>query len=105
MGAGGRRQEIRFERQGDAYVMTSIVLARALVNQTAARRRELARLAWHRNAEYDLVTFAFDANDCLVGQIRHPAAHLDYEEFACYVHALARECDRFEFLLSGSDLF
>ncbi len=29
VGAGGRRQEIRFERQGDAYVMTSIVLARA----------------------------------------------------------------------------
>ncbi len=66
---------------------------------------ELARLAWQRNAESDLVTFGFDNRNRLVGQIRHPAELLDLKELDLFIWALARECDRFEYQLSGKDLF
>ena len=65
----------------------------------------MAKLAWRRNAEHQIVTFAFDQKDRLVGRIRHPAEHLDYEELKVYVLSLARECDRFEYLVSGADEF
>jgi len=100
---GPRAQKISIVKQDANYVLTSVVLGTMKVTKTHKRWRELARLAWHRNAEHQLVTFAFDKNDRLVGQIRHPVDHLDYEELEIYVRSLARECDRFEYLLSGDD--
>ncbi len=105
VGERERHQSIRFSRRGDDYLLTSVVLGSARVRSTLGRWRELARLAWRRNAENEIVTFAFDRRDRLVGQVRHPAEHLDYEELDLYVHALARECDRFEYLLTGHDVF
>jgi len=84
---------------------TSVIVGATRVTKSVKRCRELARLAWRRNAEHEVVTFAFDRRDRLVGQIRHPAEHLDSEELELYVTTLARECDRFEYLLSGSDAF
>ena len=86
-------------------MMTSIILSRARVTRRVKAWRELAKLVWCRNAERQLVKFAFDKQDRLVGQIRHLAKYLDYPELEIYVQALARECDRFEYLLSGSDEF
>lgn len=102
VGKGGRQQEIEFERDGHDYVLTSVVLGRHQVTKDAKNWRELARLAWQRNAAGQVVAFAFDARDRLVGQIRHPAAHLDLEELDFYVTTLAYDCDRFEYLVSGS---
>jgi len=47
------------------------------------------------------VTFAFDHNDRLVGVVEQPAATLDHEEVRVYIETLARECDRFEYTLTG----
>lgn len=102
---GQRSQKITIAKHNRNYVLTSVVLGTLKVKKTLKRWRELARLAWHRNAEHQLVTFAFDQKDRLVGQIRHPVDHLDYEELKIYVRSLARECDRFEYLLSGEDKF
>jgi hypothetical protein len=102
---GQRSQKITVARFDQDYILTSVVLGATKVQKTPKRWRELARLAWHRNAEHQLVTFAFDRKDRLVGQIRHPVDHLDYEELKIYVCSLARECDRFEYLLSGDDEF
>ena len=106
VGAGGRRHRINLarKRNGD-YVLTCVVLGSATVTDSKAKWRELARLAWRRNAEQELVTFAFDDSHRLVGQVRHPADHLDFEEFELYVRTLARECDRFEYLLTGQDVY
>ena len=101
--AGQRSQKISITKQDRDYCLTSVILGTKQVTSRAKRWRELAKLAWHRNAEHQLVTFAFDKQERLVGQIRHPAEHLDYEELKVYVRALARECDRFEYLLSGDD--
>lgn len=81
----------------DTCELTSVVLQ----TRHATRQRELARLAWRRNSDTDLVTFAFDDQDRLVGRIRHPVETLDREELSLYVESLFRECDRFEYLLSG----
>lgn len=105
VGKGGRRQEIAFAMDGKHYVFTSVILGAARVTKNAKQWRELARLVWQRNAGHELVTFAFDRHHRLVGQIRHPADHLDAVELEAYVTTLAWECDRFEYLLSGADTF
>jgi hypothetical protein len=105
VGSSGRHQKIHFERDGTDYLMTTVILGSTLVTNDVSKWRCLAKLAWHRNAEHEIVTFAFDKRDRLVGQIRHPADHLDYQELELYVTTLATECDRFEYLLSGRDIF
>ena len=103
LGKGIRHQTVRMGREGDDYVLTSVVLGTAAVTKNHRRWAELAILAWQRNAGTQLVTFGFDGQDRLAGQIRHPAQYLDEEELELYVTALARECDRFEYLLTGRD--
>ena len=102
---GERGQTVYMSTLDDMYVLTSVVLGTRAVTKSPKRWRRLALLAWQRNAEHQLVTFAFDRQDRLVGRIEHPAKYLDPEGLELYVTALARECDRFEYLLSGSDVF
>lgn len=102
---GARQQTIHLDLDGTDYVFTSVVLGTAAVTKNARRWRRLALLAWQRNTEHQLVTFAFDKRDRLVGQIRHPAEYVDLEELELYISTLARECDRFEYLLTGRDDF
>ena len=103
LGQTGRMQEIQLEVAGADYVLTSVVLGTTAVTKSRTRWEELALLAWQRNADQQLVTFAFDRKDRLVGQIRHPRDTLDMEELELYVNALAWDGDRFEYLLSGAD--
>lgn len=105
VGAKGRQQKIYFSRDGSEYVFTTVVVGRALVTKRVDKWRELAKLVWHRNAEHEIVTFAFDRTDRLIGQVRHPAEHLEYADLEIYLKNLAREGDRFEYLLSGRDIF
>lgn len=100
---GRRRQTVSVRVIEGECELTSLVLAASDVKATQDRRRELARLAWQRNADTDLVTFTFDDEDCLVGRVHHPVKTLDHQELLLYVQSLARECDRFEYLLSGLD--
>ena len=39
----------------------------------------------------------------LLGRIEQPVATLDHEELELYVEILAKECDRFEYVLTGGD--
>ncbi len=101
----GRKQSVYFEREGKYYLFKSVVLGAAAVTKTTKRWNHLALLSWLYNAEHELVTFAFDKRDRLIGLIRHPAKWLDPEELDLYVSTLARDCDRFEYLLRGYDKF
>ena len=65
--------------------------------------RDIAYRAWRRNAMKELVTFAFDENDRLIGVIEVPAGTLQDEELRVYIETLAKECDRFEYALKGWD--
>lgn len=105
MGLGTRHQSVEIRVVDDDCELTSVVLPTSTVTANHEQWRSLARLAWQRNADTDVVTFTFDRRDRLVGRVRHPAATLDPEELALYVRSLMRECDRFEYLLSGLDSY
>lgn len=101
---GGRSQTIRVSRDGDRYVFRSVVLSAAEVTRDDHQWRQLAYRAWRRNASKAIVAFAFDDHDRLIGLIEVPAATLDYEELDLYIETLAKECDRFEYALTGQDV-
>ena len=100
-----RHQRVIFRRKEAFYYFESVVMGRAKVNQFDGGKRTLSLMAWQRNADHEIVNFAFDIRDRLVGVVRHPAEHLDSEELELYIAALTHECDRFEFLISGRDRF
>ena len=103
---GSRKQFVRFARNHDPdrYVFRSIVLRSTQVTKSDTAWRDLAYRAWRRNAVKDLVTFSFDEKDALIGVIEVSAATLDHEELQIYVETLAKECDRFEYVLTGQDV-
>lgn len=100
---GGRSQTVRVSQDEDRYVFRSVVLSSPAATRTRNRRRRIAYRAWRRNGSKPLVTFAFDDEDRLIGLIEVPAATLDHEELDLYIETLARECDRFEYVLTGTD--
>ena len=57
-----------------------------------------------KNDMKDLVSFAFDDKNNLVGIIKQPALTLDHDELKLYIETFARECDRFEYILTGEDV-
>lgn len=105
IGRGHRRQRVYLSTKSGVYFFISVVLGSAAVTKNNSRWNELALMAWQRNADHEIVTFAFDKQNRLVGLIRHPAEHLDPEELELYITTLARECDRFEYLIAGRDKF
>lgn len=60
-------------------------------------------VAWTRNRASDLVGFKVNGRGRLIGEAWVPTAGLDAEEWAIYVQAVARTCDRLEYLLTGRD--
>ena len=101
---GGRIQRVHVSRDEDRYVFRSVVLPASEVARNDDHWRRIAYRAWRRNASKALVTFAFDDEDRLVGLVEVPAATLDHEELDLYVETLAKECDRFEYALTGQDI-
>ncbi len=99
----GRKQRIRLRRNKDMYVFYSMIHKGSLI-RGKRQRREIAYRVWRKNDIKDLVTFAFDDKDNLIGVIEQPALTLDHEELKLYIETLARECDRFEYILTGRDI-
>lgn len=105
LGESGRRQRVTIQVRGQSVFFRSVVLSESEVTQSVRRWRELARQVWRRNATKELVCFTFDGSDRLIGQVVQPVATLDPEELVVYVDAVARECDEYEYRLSGEDEF
>ena len=99
----GRRQRVQFFHRGDDYVLASPVVSAAFVNKSAMHRRDLAFRTWRRNALKAVVSLAFDKRGRLMGVIEQPAETLHDKELRFYVETLAQECDRYEYILTGSD--
>lgn len=97
-----RHQHIKISRKQERYVMSSVVLKRKQVEEIG-RTQVLARL-WQRNRSVNVVTFSLDQSGHLIGQIEQLAETIDVEEFVFYIELLARECDQFEYILTGKDL-
>ena len=99
----GRKQKVRFYRRNNMYIFYSVVV-RADYFRNAQLRREVAYRAWRKNALKDLVGFAFDEKRQLLWTIEQPVETLDHEELQLYIDVLAKECDRFEYVLTGRDI-
>ena len=100
-----RHQRVYLSLRGEYYFFTSVIMGSTAVTKSDRKWSDLALMAWRRNADHEIVNFAFDKKDRLVGVIRHPAKYLDPEELELYITTLTYECDRFEYLISGSDRF
>lgn len=98
----GHRQRIKISRKLDRYIISSVVLKCKQVEEIG-RTRVLTRL-WQRNRNINVVTFSLDQSGQLIGQIEQLAETIDAEEFVFYIELLARECDQFEYALTGKDL-
>ena len=80
------------------------MVGRKYVTRNHAHWRRLAYRVWRKNAEKDLVSFAFDREDRLIGLIEQPLATMAPKELSFYVETVAKECDRFEYVLTGEDV-
>jgi hypothetical protein len=96
----GRRQVISYRLEGDSYIFTSRVVRRATAERIGLER--IAREILLRNRLSDVVIFRLsDAG--VEGRIEQRASTLQSEEVSFYLGLLAREADRFEYLLTGRD--
>ena len=67
LAGAGRHQSVLIREQGDEFVLTSVVLGSAFVTKPRQRWQQLTKLAWMRNADHQIVTFAFDRRHRLRG--------------------------------------
>ncbi len=97
-----RKQNVYVKKFGKYLHFVSVVLDKEGVR----KKGEIAMIqeAWERNNSIDLVEFMLDEKGRLIGRIEQLYEFLDYEEFEFYILTLARECDRYEYVLIGEDL-
>lgn len=96
-----RRQSVTIKKEGSSVVFESVVLS-----TRTTQRKSVPKLvidAWERNRQTDIVDFYVDDKPRLVGRIRQPIENLDRNEMEFYLETLARECDVFEYFLTGKD--
>lgn len=86
--------------EGDSYLLRGHVASRKTVRSVHG----LPVKIWLRNRTTQLVGFRIDNKSRLVGEAWVPKDGLNAEEFQMYLNILASECDRLEFLLTGTDL-
>lgn len=95
-----RRQVVSVEeKEPDSLRLSSIVAKPAATSRLPDP--ELA--AWSRNRLTELVGFSLDGRGRMVGETWLPTVGLTTAEWRFAVYNLARACDRFEYLITGSD--
>ena len=99
----GRRQKVQYQLREDQYIFSSrVATAGSLFNISWG---ELAREILMRNRFTSVVAFGLGKRDCVEPWIRQRASTLQAEELKFYVGQFAREADRFEYLLTGKDVY
>ena len=95
-----RRQRVFVETEYRDTVRLWSIVARA----SAVGNLETPTLdAWHRNRLSEFVGFTIDPRGRMIGESWVPAVSITADEWAFYIRALAKACDRFEYLLTGRD--
>ena len=99
-----RTQRVHLAKHHSLYQLTSVVaMVHAVVGDNPAERRQLQRRIWTRNALKPLVNFRIDGRDRIVGSISIPVGQESLAVLEFYLKNLARDCDRFEYILTGQD--
>ena len=96
----GRSQAVHLARKDDRYRFYSVVVH---ADEVKEDRRLLAFRIWRRNGLKPVVLFMLDDRDRVIGLIEQPVASMHTRELGLYLETLARECDRFEYILTGDD--
>ncbi|MCY3627150.1 MAG: hypothetical protein OXG88_05865 [Gammaproteobacteria bacterium] len=100
----GRTQRILLARKNNFYVLTSpVAYVESIAGTDAAERRSLLAHIWSRNALKPLVILRIDGRDRVVGQVFVPIDQVSPTTIEFYLKNLARDCDRFEYILTGTD--
>lgn len=97
--ANDRSHAVRVHDLTDAYLMTAVVAD----PEALAQMTDIARKAWLRNRHSSLVGFRLDQDGYLLAHAWTPKDGLTAKAFQAIVRAVAREADRYEFRLTGSD--
>lgn len=97
--ADERRHRVAIEERDDAFLLSAIVARQSAVSSV----KDLPLTVWQRNRATALVGFRLDQRGRLVGEAIVPKIGLAADEFKLIVRAVATECDRFEFSLTGRD--
>lgn len=95
-----RKHKVTVEEQVDAYLLNGKIVRQSVVSSVI----DLPMLVWQRNRITSLVGFRFDKRGRLVGEAFVPREGLTKQEFQLYLRAVASECDRFEYALTGRDV-
>jgi hypothetical protein len=98
-----RKQAVSFSCFKKYIVFESLVMKK--INIQGIGYHQILQKMWQRNNSVDLVGFCINEKGNLVGQITQLLDFLDYDEFEFYILSLAREADRFEYILTGADVY
>jgi hypothetical protein len=96
-----RRHRIYVDETPDAWRLWAHVAGRSTLDKSGLATADI----WLKNRVTDLVGYRLDASGKLMGESWVPKPGLTAEEFRTYARTLAIDCDRFEFQLSGRDIF
>lgn len=97
--ADERSHRVMVIEKADHWLLRGLVVRRAAVNFDS----EPMLAASTRNRQFRLCGLSVDEKGHLIAQCMVPKVGLDNEEFQLCVRHLATECDRLEYLLTGSD--
>ena len=96
---GGRNHTVRIHPTSDDYLLTADIVHLDDVPYSAEPYQEM----WKRNRRSVLVGFRVDDDRFLVAHGWTPKEALTAEAFQLLIRTVAREADRYEFQLTGSD--
>ena len=99
----GRKQGVQYQLKGDHYLLTSRVAAPGALLHISWE--DLSKEILLRNRVTSVIAFGFGKRYTVEAWIRQRASTLQAEELRFYVALLAREADRFEYLLTGKDIY
>ena len=98
----GRGQKVRYQRRGEHYLFTSRVATEGHLQHLSWK--EISREILLRNRLTEVVAFGVRNWHAVEAWVEQRAFTLRTEKLKFYVAHLAREADRFEFLLTGKDI-
>ncbi len=103
--SNGRRQKVRYEVSshggGEQLVLRSTVATAHTCEQIGWEW--ISEAALLRNRQTEVVGFGFGGRDRLEAVSMHRLETLQPDELRFYLATVAREADRFEYLLTGVD--
>lgn len=99
----GRRQRVRVVERNGATHFWSRILPTRFVQADGVRWTQLTLRTWRKNAHADLVGFAFDHRDRMIGFAEYPSLDPRDRDLRLCIEAVAQESDRIEHLILGID--